>query len=143
MTSGRSQAANARLEAIRRADRPRAHTGDSHTEVAIFEATERLLGHVRLQDLSVAQIVERAGVSRATFYFYFSSKYAVVAGLLARVMDDIYSVMQPFVRRTEDSRAEDVLRESLQAAARVWALHRALLRGVMENWHAVPELQKL
>ena len=73
-----------RLAATRRRDRPRVHGGNSDTEQAIFAATEELLEQVPLQDLSVAQIIERAGVSRATFYFYFSSKYAVVTGLLAQ-----------------------------------------------------------
>jgi AcrR family transcriptional regulator len=135
--------ARERLAATRGTDRPRPHGGGSDAEAAIFAATEALLEEVPLQDLSVAHILERAGVSRATFYFYFSSKYAVVAGLLARVMDDIYAVMQPFVRRTNASPAEEPLRESLRSAAGVWFAHRALLRGVMENWHAVPELRKL
>jgi AcrR family transcriptional regulator len=132
-----------RLSATRRSDRPRVHGGDSDTEQAIFTATEELLSKLPLQDLSVAQIIERAGVSRATFYFYFSSKYAVVAGLLARVMDEIYEVMQPFIRRQGDTVAEEPLRESLTAAAEVWSTHRASLRAVMEHWHAVPELQTL
>jgi AcrR family transcriptional regulator len=135
--------ANDRLTATRRADRPRVHAGDSDTEQAIFAATEELLLEVPLQYLSVAQIIERAGVSRATFYFYFSSKYAVVTGLLAQVMDEIYDVMQPFVQRQESTIAEAELRESLTAAAGVWFKHRASLRAVMEHWHAVPELKAL
>ena len=135
--------ASDRLVATRRADRPRVHGGDSETEQAIFAATEQLLGEVPLQDLSVAQIIKRAGVSRATFYFYFSSKYAVVTGLLASVMDEIYEVMQPFVRREGNAIAEEPLRESLTAAAAVWSAHRASLRAVMEHWHAVPELRTL
>jgi len=134
---------NPRLVATRSADRPRAHAGDSDTERAIFGATEHLLAELPLQDLSVAQIIERAGVSRATFYFYFSSKYAVVTGLLASIMDEIYEVMQPFVRRTGKRVPEEPLRESLTAAAGVWGAHRASLRAVMEHWHAVPELQTL
>jgi AcrR family transcriptional regulator len=109
----------------------------------ILGATESLLEQVPLHDLSVAQIIEQAEISRATFYFYFSSKYAVVTGLLARVMDEIYEVMQPFVRRRGNAVAEAPLRESLEAAAGVWSDHRASLRAVMEHWHAVPELRTL
>jgi AcrR family transcriptional regulator len=141
MSSGSSPGSS--LRTSRGSDRPRAHAGDSDTELAIFGATERLLAAVPLHELSVAQIIEEAGISRATFYFYFSSKYAVVTGLLARVMDEIYEVMQPFVRRRSDAVAEDPLRESLEAAAAVWGAHRASLRAVMEHWHAVPELGTL
>lgn len=135
--------ASERLIAARRSDRPRAHGGDTDTEQAIFAATEALLCEVPLQELSVAQIIDRAGISRATFYFYFSSKYAVVTGLLARVMDEIDEVMQPFVQRDGTTIAEEPLRESLTAAAAVWSAHRASLRAVMENWHAVPELRRM
>jgi TetR/AcrR family transcriptional regulator, ethionamide resistance regulator len=132
-----------RLSATRKSDRPRVHGGDSDAERSIFAATEELLSELPLQDLSVAQIIERAGVSRATFYFYFSSKYAVVTGLLASVMDEIYDVMQPFIQRGGDAIAEEPLRESLAAAAKVWSAHRAPLRAVMEHWNAVPELRTL
>jgi AcrR family transcriptional regulator len=93
-----SQPATGPLDASRGADRPRAHGGASETERAIFEATERLLADVPLHDLSVAQIISAAGVSRATFYFYFSSKFAVVTGLLAQVMDEVFEVVQPFIQ---------------------------------------------
>jgi AcrR family transcriptional regulator len=134
---------NERLTETRGSDRPRVHGGDSETELAIFAATEELLSELQMQDLTVAQIIERAGISRATFYFYFSSKYAVVTGLLARVMDEIYGVMQPFVQRKGDTVAVEPLRQSLEAAADVWSAHRASLRAVMEHWHAVPELRTL
>jgi AcrR family transcriptional regulator len=129
------------LEVARAADRPRAHGGASETELAIFEAAERLLAEVPLHDLSVAQIIAAADVSRATFYFYFSSKYAVVTGLLARVMDEIYEMVQPFVQRQPDVAPEAALRESLEASAAVWSAHRAVLRATVEHWHAVPELR--
>jgi AcrR family transcriptional regulator len=129
------------LQAARSTDRPRTHGGASETELAIFEAAERLLAEVPLHDLSVAQIIEAADVSRATFYFYFSSKYAVVTGLLARVMDEIYETVQPFVQRQPDVAPEAALRESLEAAAAVWTAHRAALRATVEHWHAVPELR--
>src|ERR1700716_1861472 len=87
------------LQAAREADRPRGHAGASETEIAIFEATEKLLAEMPLHELSVAQIIRAAGVSRATFYFYFSPKHAVVIGLLARVIDALYEVVQPFVQR--------------------------------------------
>jgi AcrR family transcriptional regulator len=134
---------NESLEASRGADRPRAHGGTSDAERAIFEATERLLAEVPLHELSVAQIISAAGVSRATFYFYFSSKFAVVTGLLAQVMDEIFEVVQPFVGREDGQDPEPALRQSLQASTKLWAKHRRALGAVMEHWHAVPELRGL
>jgi AcrR family transcriptional regulator len=131
------------LAATRGSDRPRAHGGTSETELAVFTATERLLADVPLHDLSVADIIGEAGISRATFYFYFSSKYAVVSGLLARVMGEIYEVVQPFVQRSTDVEPQAALRNSLQSAVALWASHRPALRAIHENWNATDELRSL
>jgi AcrR family transcriptional regulator len=131
------------LAAARSGDRPRAHGGTSDTETAIFEATERLLGEVPLHDLSVAQIISAAGISRATFYFYFSSKFAVVSGLLARVTDELFEVIRPFTQRREDVEPMDAMRQSLSAAVSLWGSHRSLLRAVHEHWNTTDELRAL
>jgi AcrR family transcriptional regulator len=123
-------------------DRPRSHAGTSDTELAIFAATETLLAEVPLHDLSVAQIIAAAELSRATFYFYFSSKFAVVTGLLARVMDEMFTAVQPFTQRSELSPA-GALRESLTGATELWRSHRPAMRAVHEHWNSTPELRTL
>jgi AcrR family transcriptional regulator len=130
------------LESSRQHDRPRSHHGTTDAETTIFAATERLLSEVPLHDISVADIINEAQISRATFYFYFSSKYAVVTGLLARVMEEIYELVRPFVEREQDETAEEALRRSLETTLKVWADHRAALRATHEHWHAVPELRE-
>jgi AcrR family transcriptional regulator len=91
----------------------------------------------------VAQIIDEADVSRATFYFYFGSKYSVVVGLLAQVMDQIYEVARPFVERSDAEAPEHALRRGLEAATSLWSSHRFALRAVSEHWHAAPELRAL
>lgn len=124
-------------------DRPRAHTGTSDAERQIFDATERLLANTSLHDLTVAEIIQGAGVSRGTFYHYFGSKYSVVTGLLEQVMDEIFQTVTPFIQRDQDDPPMTALRESLQAATSVWAEHRFILRAVHEHWHSVPQLRDL
>ncbi|MEA2169200.1 MAG: TetR/AcrR family transcriptional regulator, ethionamide resistance regulator [Solirubrobacteraceae bacterium] len=128
---------------VPRGGRPRAHTGASDAESLILNATESLLETVQIGKLSVAQIIESAGVSRATFYFYFSSKYAVITALLARVMDEIYEQTRPFVENQGEVPIDEALRASLDGGARVWQEHRFVLRATHEQWHAVPELHAL
>jgi AcrR family transcriptional regulator len=113
------------------------------TQRQIFSATERLLERIPVHELSVAQIIDEAGVSRATFYFYFGSKYGVIAGLLADVMDEVYEVARPFIERPADEPPERALRRGIEAAARLWSSHRFALRAVSEHWHSVPELRDL
>lgn len=124
-------------------DRPRSHTRGSEAELQIFEATERLLAITSLHDITVAAIIEVAGVSRGTFYHYFSSKYAVATGLLERVMDEIFETVTPFIDRDPADSPALALRESLEAATSVWGEHRLILRAVHEHWHSVPELRTL
>jgi AcrR family transcriptional regulator len=121
----------------------RGREGNADTRALILAATESLLERVPLHDLSVAQIIEQAEISRATFYFYFSSKFGVVVGLLSKIMDDVYDVARPFMERAEADEPTAALRRSLESAARTWRTHRLALRAVSEHWNAVPELRGL
>lgn len=106
----------------------------------MFKATEKLLEQHPFADLSVAQIIEQAGISRASFYHYFSSKLGVIAGLLVAVMDEIFEIATPFMRRPGTTVTES-LRTSMQNAMDIWTAHRVLLRVVMENWASSAELE--
>ncbi len=106
--------------------------------MAVFDATERLLANISLHELSVAQIIAAAGISRATFYFYFSSKFAVLGGLLARVGDEIFEVVQPFVQRHDSVQPQQALVASLAATAELWQRHRPALRAIATNTGTPP-----
>jgi AcrR family transcriptional regulator len=134
------QAPGEAFDAARRADRPRRHTGNSELEGTILEASERLLARIALSEVSVADILSESGVSRATFYFYFSSKYAVVTSLLTRLYGEMFGLVSPYVDE-QGNDPESALRASLTAAAAFWKQHSAALRAVHEHWPMVPELQ--
>src|SRR5947209_16008932 len=92
---------------------------------AILTATERLLADVQLHRLSVAQIIKAANISRATFYFYFDSKFAVVAALIEQVIDEIFDVSrQTPIGRTSKLPPEVALEQRIRASAAVWRAHR-------------------
>lgn len=115
--------------------------GDTRTD--ILAASERLLDREPLHELSVADIIEEAGVSRATFYFYFSSKYAVIAGLLTQIMEDVYGVARPFIERADDESPYEALSTGITAAAGLWEAHRPAMRALSEHWPSDPELREL
>ena len=123
--------------------RPRIREGTSDAEVAIFAATERLLEAIPFSDIRVAQIIKDAGISRATFYHYFSSKLSVIAGLLARIMNEMFETAQPFLRHEGALNPADSLRISMRSALTLWSKHRIVLRTVMENWGSDQELGAL
>src|SRR5215212_3632693 len=72
----------------RRAARP---SGDDR-ELAILATAERLLAEKPLSAISVDDLARGAGISRPTFYFYFSSKDAVLLSLLDRVVAEADAV---------------------------------------------------
>jgi AcrR family transcriptional regulator len=111
----------------------------SAIEQGIFTATEELLQETSLDDLAVAQILERADVSRTTFYRYFTSKHQVVSAMLGALQAELVDVMQPWFARG-DREPEAALRDAMSAVASVWARHRPVLRACSEHWHADPEI---
>lgn len=123
--------------------RPRGHTGRTPTEIAVFEATERLLGERPLHEIAVAQIIATAGLSRATFYHYFASKHDVVVALLQRILAE-HDGNADDVRISDDGAGADragAMDAGLRATMQLWSGHGAVICAIVENMHAVPELR--
>ena len=117
------------------ATQPRAHT-------AILETTERLLRERPLSQLSVADIIEAAGVSRTSFYAYFASKTAVIAEALREVMDQVMVAVRPLHAQSGGD-PEAAIRVSLRQWVEVGKTHGALLRTVSEEWPHDAEIRAL
>ncbi|MBB4855549.1 AcrR family transcriptional regulator [Mycobacteroides chelonae] len=62
-------------------------SGDERIQ-AILTNAEELLGQRPLADISVDDLARGAGISRPTFYFYFSSKEAVLLTLAERIIEE-------------------------------------------------------
>jgi AcrR family transcriptional regulator len=120
--------------------RPRRHTGESAAEGLILEATERLLAKRHLQELSVADILDEAGVSRTTFYFYFASKYAVVSALLESRSTDFWAALLPWLQ-TRGEAAPAELKRTMLNNTQTFRQHGALMRAVVENLDSDAELR--
>jgi AcrR family transcriptional regulator len=132
----------ASVAAASQSQRPRHNDRSSPVEQEVFLATERLLQKHNARDVSVALILEESGISRATFYHYFSSKWEVVNFMAASVMAEIYERIQQFVGGDEGPR-EEALRRSIIEGCEVWAKHNAVLRAIVDHWREVPELHAL
>ncbi|MHB1835374.1 MAG: TetR/AcrR family transcriptional regulator [Solirubrobacteraceae bacterium] len=109
---------------------------------AILAATERLLRDRPLHELSVAEIIAAAGISRTSFYAHFDSKAAVIARCLHRVMDEITLAFEP-VHATGSDALEGAIRSSLERWVQIGERHGALLRAVSEEWSTDPRLAEL
>jgi AcrR family transcriptional regulator len=131
MGKARKQARRVRL---------RKHSGGSPSELTILAATEKLLEQANLTDLSVSAIIDAAGVARPTFYFYFQSRYSVVAILLQRIFDEIFATMQPYFKRDPEADPATTLRSALTKGAEVWLQHSAAIRAGHEHAATEPEV---
>jgi AcrR family transcriptional regulator len=119
---------------------PRRDTGKpaGATEQAILRATGEILQDTSMHDLAVRDILERAGVSRATFYFYFASKHAPVATLFRGVLEDVLAVFDRHWA-TADGDPREGLRTALAASYELFAANAPLLRAVADA-RADPEV---
>lgn len=97
-------------------------------EVALLEAVVELVNEGRaFADVGIQQIVERAGLSRPTFYAYFRDKREVVLQLGERLEEDLVEATDPWFA-AEDVTARDTLRSVLD----VFGAHRATVAAVIE-----------
>src|SRR5579859_3609188 len=102
---------------------------------AILDAAESLLAEQRFDELSVADILRVAQVSRTSFYFYFDSKYAVLGELVRRTVSQAQTVAQPWVEDDVEP-PEKTLRQGTSQAVQLWIKHAPVLRAIVENWRS-------
>jgi AcrR family transcriptional regulator len=102
--------------------------GDRQRE-AIVAAVRELLEHHAFADLSVSTISERAGVARSGFYFYFDSKYAVLAVVLAEANDLLDNLTHHFAPREPGETPAAFAKRMVGSAAAVYANEDPVLKA--------------
>jgi len=120
-----------------RQDRP--SKGDRR-ERALLDAAGRLLATGRFAGVSVAEIAEEAEISRAAFYFYFASKQALLASLIDEAVSDFNAQILGVLDPERFATPADAVRATVEAAARLWWDHRAVLLASSELGATIPEV---
>jgi AcrR family transcriptional regulator len=98
----------------------------------ILATTADLLARRRFETVAVADILSAAGISRASFYFYFPSKQAVLAELVRRAVGRGHEAAQPWV--DGDTDPVTALRAGITAGADLWLANAGVLTAVVEQW---------
>ena len=102
--------------------------GDRQRE-AIIAAVRELLQERSFADLSVSTISERAGVARSGFYFYFDSKYAVLAVILAEASEELDRLTHDFAPREPGESPSEFAKRMVGSAAAVYANNDPVMRA--------------
>jgi AcrR family transcriptional regulator len=107
----------------------------------ILCATRELLRQSRFDALSVADILAEAEVSRASFYFYFPSKQAVLGELVREAVAQGQQAAQPWIDAQQDPVA--ALRAGVSDGARLWRAKAGVLVAIVESWGSDEGLRAL
>lgn len=94
----------------------------------IIDVTEKLLGHTRLRDLTVAQIAREATVSTATFYVYFKDVSDVVLGGLEDLSTSTPRLMELLSGDWSPGNAQRLSEQIVEEYVQHWWKHRTLFR---------------
>ncbi|MBO4273957.1 TetR/AcrR family transcriptional regulator [Microbispora triticiradicis] len=97
----------------------------------ILSATRELLRERRFDTLSVADILTAAEVSRASFYFYFPSRQAVLGELVRDAVAQGQQAARPWVEGLQDPVA--AMRAGVRDGARLWRDNAGVLMAVVES----------
>jgi TetR/AcrR family transcriptional regulator, ethionamide resistance regulator len=119
-----------------RAERP--SKGDLR-EQALLQAAERLLGAGVFADASVADIAREAQISRASFYFYFASKNALLACVIDTAVQGFNEQIMLTLDPADSRSPAEALAATVAAAGQLWWDHRAVLVASVELGASIPE----
>lgn len=95
-----------------------------------------------LGDISVDDLAKGAGISRPTFYFYFSSKDAVLLTLLERVIAEADAALERLI----DGRPEDrnlIWRNGINVFFETFGAHRSVCAAAVAAKTTGTEAQEL
>lgn len=94
---------------------------------AIVAAVRELLGTRPFADLSVSMISERAGVARSGFYFYFDSKYDVLAYIVRDALTELDVLTHNFAPRDVGESPAAFAKRMVGSAAAVFATNDPIM----------------
>lgn len=107
---------------------------------SILDTCEELLLSKGYEAMTVGEIAQGAGITRAALYFYFGSKDEVVTALVARTVEHLWE-------RSRATAANDDPRAAITAAMRrtveLWEQHGLVMRTAIDLSQRVPEIGRL
>ena len=110
---------------------------------AIVQAVRELLQEKPFAELSVSAISDRAGVARSGFYFYFDSKYAVLAQIMGQAGRELEELTHSFAPRGADETPTAFAKRMVRSAAAVYAHNDPVMSACNAARHTDAEIRDL
>ncbi|MDF1602287.1 TetR/AcrR family transcriptional regulator [Nocardioides sp. YIM 152315] len=111
--------------------------GDERRSALLSALEEHLRGH-RLDDINIADISARAGVTRSAFYFYFDNKAAAVAALYEEMYAEGFDAADVL---GGDGTVRDRISSAIDAIFHGWAQRTHLYRAILDARAASPAVR--
>ena len=119
------------------------HQPKESIEDRFLAAMERLLEKgQRFAGLSVDQLTQETGVSRATFYLHFRDKGELVARLMSHVTEELIASTGAWLGNADDAQRKD-LQQALIGVVQTFKKHQAILAAVSDTAPSDPSVASL
>lgn len=93
----------------------------------ILQVAEELLQAKHLSDITIEEIATGAGITRPTFYFYFDSKYALLAALVEDLMEHKFDAAASWFVRPDDIDPHQALIDAYTKVLKLWKANRRIV----------------
>ncbi|BBX06864.1 TetR family transcriptional regulator [Mycolicibacterium aichiense] len=110
---------------------------------AIVQAVRELLEEKPFAELSVSTISDRAGVARSGFYFYFDSKYAVLAHIVGEAAHELEELTHSFAPRGPGETPTAFAERMVRSAAVVYAHNDPVMSACNAARHTDAEIREI
>ena len=111
------------------------------TRERIVAATEELVRERTYAELSVDEVMRKAGLGRTIFYRHFDDLGDLLRRAGRAAIDELYNAQQRLGQARPDQ-DPDAVRRALQAAVDVYQRHGPLLRGIAEAAASDPDIAR-
>jgi AcrR family transcriptional regulator len=110
-------------------------------ELKILEVLEDLLAVKSFDALTTNDIAERAGLSRASMYFYFSSKQEALVALFAKTVETLREKSR--AAADDPAAPRDAIATAVYRTRDRWREHGLMMRVAIDQSSAIPEVGAL
>ena len=109
-------------------------------EQALVAAAERLLESGTFAQAQVSDLAREAGLSRASFYFYFASKQALLSEVIAAAVSDFRHLLGEQLEGADGRSPAELVTGTVLAAVDLWWEHRQVMVSSVELGGELPEV---